>query len=465
MASPQLGPARLRLLPHPGRPYVALRDDLVRLGWEWANESQEKPMVPGEPEWVAYRHPAGAKLDYEYLPPVSLRTLVATGSPDALAPLGGLPQLRAGDLAALIDAPDTETVVRGLLGVQALVWLPLLGKVRELASTHPDPLVRQVAQDVATQLPVLAVADFDRWKAYREAHPGRSALLAMMPAADRRQVLRWMGADLRDAGPGVLEALSTGLEDDDPEVRATAAVTAARLAAYGVTDAVAGLDVPDVLEHPVVLARDALRSGRRLSIDEPRDAGTLLLYSLAEPVLDVPPPEALPAHLSGESGVRLRTSGLHVALVASVPHWLWSHGDGVRQVRPEAFLVTSAPVDAGTARAIGIRAPGADADPVLVTQEGAIGLAARVAALEGVPVDLVSGQRWEAALRGPDGRRFTAGNVEPDVAVSPWGALAVPGVRERLAGGLAADPADLGTVEAASPDEPLPVRLAMRFPL
>ena len=79
---------------------------------------------------------------------------------------------------------------------------------------------------------------------------------------------------------------------------------------------------------------------------------------------------------------------------------------------------------------------------------------------------MVSAQRWEAALRGPDGRIWTSGNVAPpEVAVSPWGALAVPGVRERLAGGLAADPADLGVVWSAAPDERLPVRLAMRFPL
>ena len=239
-AAPQYGPAVLRLLPEPARPYADLRDDLVRLGWEWANESQELPLVPGEPEWVAYRHASGAALDYEYLPPVSLRTLVASGSPDALAPLRGLPQLHAADLAGLLADPDIEAVVRGLLGVRALVWLPLLGEVRELASAHPEPLVRQVAQDVATQLPVLAMADLDRWKAYRQAHPGRSALLAMMPAEDRRQVLRWMGADRRDAGAGVLEALRTGLDDEDPEVRATAAVTAARLAAYDVADAVAG---------------------------------------------------------------------------------------------------------------------------------------------------------------------------------------------------------------------------------
>ena len=55
---------------------------------------------------------------------------------------------------------------------QALVWVPLLGQVRELASTHPEALIRQVAQDVAARLPALATADFDRWRALRESPPG-----------------------------------------------------------------------------------------------------------------------------------------------------------------------------------------------------------------------------------------------------------------------------------------------------
>ena len=79
------GPALLRLLPDPERPYTELRDDLVRLDWEWANESQHLPTLPGEPEWVRYRHPSGAVLEYEFLPPVALRTVMARGTPDVLA--------------------------------------------------------------------------------------------------------------------------------------------------------------------------------------------------------------------------------------------------------------------------------------------------------------------------------------------------------------------------------------------
>lgn len=138
--------AVLRLLPDPARPYAAVRDDLVRLGWEWANESQQLPTLPGEPEWVRYRHPSGADLEYELLPPVGLRTIVAHGNPDVLAALTSVPHLDGADLVELLDATDTERILRGLLGVQALVWVPLLGRVRELASTHPDELVRQVAE-------------------------------------------------------------------------------------------------------------------------------------------------------------------------------------------------------------------------------------------------------------------------------------------------------------------------------
>lgn len=465
-ADGRTGPAQLRLLPDPDRPYAELRDDLVWLGWEWVDESQEMPTIPGEPEWVAYRHPSGAVLEYEYLPPVSLRTIVARGTPDALAPLGAVPHLDPTGLVELVEASDAELVVRGLLGVQALAWVPLLGRVHELASAHPVDLVRQVARAVATQLPALAAADLERFKAYRTTHPGRSMLLTTLPAADRCQVLRWMGADLRDASAGVVEALCTGLEDDDAEVRATAAVVAARLCAREVAVGVERLAVPDALSGPVRRAREELRSGLRLRIDEPIDADSLLLFALAEPVVDVPFPDRLPVHLITESGVRLRNSGVGIALVPSVPHWLFGAGDGLlRRVRPEAFLVTALSVDVGTARRLGMASTGVDTDPLLADEATAEELAHRLSALEGVPLEVVDCGRWEAALRGPDGRRFTAGNVAPAVAVSPWGAFAVPGVRERLGGGLAADPAELGVVWSAAADDRLPVRLAMRFPL
>lgn len=457
---------QLRLLPDPERPYVALRDDLVRLDWEWANESQQLPTVPGEPEWVQYRHPSGADLEYEFLPPVALRTIVAHGGPDVLAALTSLPHLAGADLAARLDATDTERIVQGLLGVQALVWVPLLGRVRELAVTHPDALVRQVAQDAATRLPTQAAADLDRWRALRESHPGRSVLLALMVAEDRRQVLRWIGAERHGAAAttGALEALRTGLADDDPEVRATAAVVAARLRAHEVAHTVEQLTVPDVLSGPVRSACEHLRVEATLRVDEPFDEESLLMFALAEPVVEVPAPTRLPAHLDSESGVRLRNSRIPVALIPSVAHWLWTDGR-LRRACPEAFVVTSAPVDIGTARQLGMTSDGHDADPYLATEATAEHLADLVSAREGVRLDVVDPKRWQAALRGPDGRRFTAGNVAPEVAVSPWGALAVPRVRERLSGGRCADPAELGVVCSADPDEPLPVRLAMRFPL
>ena len=461
------GPAILRLLPDPLRPYSALRDDLVALGWEWADESQTLPLLPGEPEWVHYRHPSGAELEYEFLPPVGLRTLVARGDPDVLAPLGGLPQLSPVDLAALLGADDPERVLRGLLGVQALVLVPLIGRVRDLAANHPDPLVRGTAEQVAERLPALATEELAAWQSRRAAHPGHSLLLAGMPVADRRQVLRWMGADLRAATAGVLEALRTGLADDDAEVRATAVVVAARLGAVEVTAEIEGVSVPAELSGAVELARAALRAGRTLAIPEPADEPGVLLAALALPVVQVPPPGRLPAHLVEDRGVRLRRSGVLVALVPAVPHWLFGRGDGrIHHELVEPFAVTAAPVEAATARVVGLPADGAGTDPVRADADLAEELAARVSTLEGVPLQVVTADRWEAALRGPDGRAWTSGNLAPaQVAVSPWGALAVPGVRERLAHGLAADPADLGVVWPAAPDERLPVRLAMRFPI
>ncbi|MEW6431646.1 MAG: hypothetical protein AB1730_09050 [Myxococcota bacterium] len=116
--------------------------------------------------------------------------------------------------------------------------MALLGRVHELCH-HADDLVRRAAADVARTMPVLAVGEsWGRFQAQRAAKPGHSVLLGAMDVSDRRQVLRWLGHDRVDANEHVLAALRTGLDDDDDEVRITAALVAARLGAGTLAGAV-----------------------------------------------------------------------------------------------------------------------------------------------------------------------------------------------------------------------------------
>lgn len=454
----RLGAARLRVLPDPARPYAALRDDLARLDWQWADEAQTLPLLPGEPEWVRWTHPSGAALTYEFLPPVGLRWIVAEGPPDVLAPIGDLPALRTPDIAALLASDQAELVLRGLFAVRAARALALLSQVGALRAHH-DPTVRALAADVQDGLPAEVLTEStERLRALRRQDPGRSVLLAMMPVQDRVQVLRWIGHDHRDVTPGTLEALRTGLTDDDDEVRVTAALVAAILGAEQVASLVQGVRAVPALADPLARARDALAAGVRLAVDE----DDRLLCALTRPLPGTPPPRDLPRHLVERDGVvRLRRTGLPAILVPAVAHRLTG---GV--VVPAPFVLTQAPVDRATAVTLGVVPPDPRLDPagpVLATASQAIDLARRVGDAEGVQVDLPSALQWEAALRGPDGRRFSAGNVAAATTLSPWGALDVPGIRERVADG-AMDTTDLVAAHAA-PDEPLPVRVALRFPL
>lgn len=455
----------VRLLPDPERPYSALRDDLVRLGWVWDDEPQTLPLVPGEPEWVSYRHPAGGRLRYEFNPAVWLRQIQAEGPAHCLEALGGLPRLLPDDVARLLDSGATEAVVRGLFAVRALQWLPLLPRVVALRG-HPDEFVRRVAADVAATLPGEAVSEaWERLRALRTAYPDRSALLTVLPAADRRQVLRWLGADFREADENVLAALRSGLADDDAEVRATAALVAARLRATSIAPTVDRLGVPPIFADAVARARAALVAGTQRGLPDVVDDATLLLSALVEPLPLVPPPGDLPRHLRVDDGrVRLARSGVEVALVPAVPHWLGGGGgpEQPRRLTPRPFAVATAPVGAAVARMVGLDVP--ESEPLLLDAVQAPDLARRIASLEDVPVALPTDDQWECALRGPDGRRFPGGNECFEPALSPWGALAVPGP-EWVDGGRLRDCADLPARPTPAREGTYPARVALAFPL
>jgi hypothetical protein len=460
--------SHLRVLPAPDRPYPALREDLVRLGWQWANESQILPIVPGEPEWVEYRHAAGGRLRYVFNPAVGLREIEASGPPEALAGLSKLPQLGVADVAALLEADAVEEILRGLFAARALRLVPLLGRVQALCK-HPDDLVRSVAADVARTMPPEAVREaWERFQALRAARPERSALFTTMAVADRRQVLRWMGRDLREANADVLAALRSGLADEDAEVRATAALVAAKLGAAAVRDGVDAVVLPAPFERARAVARAAIAAGARLALPEPTDDETLLLHALLSPVPVVPPPppRSWPRHLRAKDGVvRLARSGIEVALVPSMPHWIGSSADPARPLRRATgrpFAIGVVPLDGRAADAVG--APVDAGGPLLLTSAEALALAGRLGALEGVTVSLPGDEAWEMAIRGPDGRRFAAGNLAPEAAVSPWGVAVVPGP-EWIAGGLVRDAGTLAAPRPAGPDERHPARFALAFPV
>ncbi len=461
----------MRILPDPDRSYATLKAELVRLGWVWASETQALPLLRGEPEWVEYRHPAGGTLRYEYNPAIGLRQIDADAPAERLRGLADLPHLGPADVAVLLDGPGAEAILRGLFAARALRLMPLLPRIHALC-THADDLVRRAAADVAATLPPAAVRDgWQRFQALRAQRPERSALLAMMPVADQRQVLRWMGRDRRAANADVLAALRTGLAGEDAEVRATAALVAARLGAAELAADVRGLVLPARLAAAQACAAQALAAGARLQLPDPVDDASLLLHALLEPLPDVPRPPRLPKHLRDDGGtVRLARSGLAVALVPSLPHWL----GGAEPVRPlrrisaRPFAIAVEPFDARAAELLGVTVAAAADGTLRVTLAEAADLARRLGVLEGAAIGLPDAEGWEMALRGPDGRRTVSGNLDAEPAISPWGVAVLPG-SEWVAGGIVRDassfvePARAAAVTSA-PEARHAARFAFAFP-
>lgn len=444
----------LRLLPEPRRPYAALKQDLVARGWEWAGEPQSLPLLPGEPEWVEYRHPAGGKLRYELNPAIGLREIHAEAPADLLSSLGELPQLRQPDILHLLDSTQIPELLLGLFAARALRLVVLVEKIHTLCR-HPDELVQRTAADVARTLPELAFREgLARLQAIHEEHPDRSALLAVMTVADRRQVLRWLGKEPR-LNPDILAALRTGLDDDDDEVRATAALVAARLGAEELQAQIRALSLPADLA-----AAHALATKTPFILPPATDDASLLLHALLEPLPAVPPAPPLPRHLRREgSTIRLARSGLEVVLVPAAPAWLGA-GPTLRRHTPRPFAIAAAPLDERAAAALAL--PTLHPGPLALSLDDATTWVRQLGVLEGISMRLPSPDEWETALRGPDGRRFPAGNLAAGMALSPWGLTALE-TPEWLASGELATGVDPGRHIASSSRHP--VRFVLSFPM
>jgi hypothetical protein len=188
----------LRILPDPARPYAELKAHLVRLGWVWANEAQILPLLPSEPEWVEYTHPAGGRLRYEFNPAIGLRQIEATGSEGLLAPLSMLPRLCAADVEALLEDSRVEAILRGLFGVRALGLTDALNeRVRSLRE-HDDDLVKRAATSV------LGTMSFDNLA--RGHAPSNLKILC-------EQALPILAALVGPEGSAIIERLRPGSDD------------------------------------------------------------------------------------------------------------------------------------------------------------------------------------------------------------------------------------------------------------
>ncbi|MBZ0232830.1 MAG: hypothetical protein K8M05_10920, partial [Deltaproteobacteria bacterium] len=115
----EAAPPTLVLPPELG--FAELREKLERAGWHLGRESQEAPLVRGEPSWCEWWHDiGGAEIRYWFNPVVRLRVMEFSGEHAAVARAAVgevVPQLGEARVRELIAAGEDERAV--LLGLLA----------------------------------------------------------------------------------------------------------------------------------------------------------------------------------------------------------------------------------------------------------------------------------------------------------------------------------------------------------
>ena len=286
-----------------------------------------------------------------------------------------------------------------------------------------------------------------------------------------RQVLRWLIQKHAPLSDNILGVLRTMLGDPDWEVRVTAMFAAGRLGASRLRSVVERVSIPsgnreglDALDRNMLVAARQVIVAQlnglltpdqfastvdrmpgvpiefaRAVIGLPVERQTresLFITSLTVPAeTDGFAPDVLPAGVVAEAGQYfLADTGIELMWVAPIPHWLGDDSSALPTPNPirhiasaRGFFIARRPVSALRAHAHEsgpVTSPPLKPEYLMATFSAAQQLCESFGTLAGATVVLPTADQWEMAARGPDGRRFPAGNgLSRDLLkdCSPWG--------------------------------------------
>lgn len=443
------------ILIDPATPFAQVAQQVAAQGWHFqADATAPPPILAEEPEAAAWTR-GSTRLLYTFQPATKLRVLALKG-PDAESAAeklqSELPSFGLDRAVAMLEGPETESVLRGLQAIEMLGRYEALGQVAELASNANATVARQARQTLARVVASAGAHVLRILGEWKQAHPELSSIFLLVGSAPNKlQILRWLAHDRAQSNPHIDAVLRTAFQDADWEVRVTAMVVAARLRARDLLREVSAVRLPEDTADGVNRdERRMLRSFQLAAIELLQGvpvppplrappttralmhdhllrclAGDAVAYhekaflhltSLVTPLPDeVPgPPVFLPGIRAGDDGYVLEAHRIALCWVPPVEHWLGDElprmqvANPIRNVRSAGFFV----------------ARDMSALPQLCNYDAAVDYCSRLSAATDLKIRLPTADEWEMAARGPDGRRFPWGNnarSEERFGASPWG--------------------------------------------
>jgi len=463
--------------------------ELEALGWvREPDRLVAASILPGEPEVAAWRRQDRAtSLSYSFNPVVFLRKLTfdgGTADEDLYSEVAGrLPSLDLAALCLLLQFGDESQLLLGIFAARELGAFDTIDLLDALRGHQHERIATAAREAHGEMLRLWLESGGERLREEKRRHPGRSVLFPLLGNAHiRRQTLRWLIHDYREANEHIIAVLRSGLVDEDWEVRATAMLAAAQLGARELGGAIRHVELPRTTHEGLhgtdlsilvavrtavleqlegkpraeperslgpdwgggrVVERDRLMQHLRRCVagfpTDRYDRIFLFVHALTQPLdLEGPAPELPPGIIEEQGQYRLTRSGILLCWIAPIPHWLGADDEDlpqpnpIRQVIPPAgFFIAQHPLTVATAQWIdsGRRPDDSGAISSLETiyhgrWQEALCVCERLGQLESLSVTLPTADQWEMAARGTDGRRFPWGNGfegDPHRFASPWG--------------------------------------------